>query len=129
MSMIYYANHQDSARGYAREFMLSKEEAYLKKVYDGTADASRLNMEYKVVTGNQYLVTYYRNGGGGRYYTGQNAYDVLSCGAENFNILCQARVRIDTTPVTDWIDVIVGSVNVRTFDNSPHTNYHGNNNS
>ena len=109
--------------------MLSKEEAYLKKVYDGTADASRLNMEYKVVTGNQYLITYYRNGGGGRYYTGQKAYDVLSCGAENFNILCQARVRIDTTPVTDWIDVIVGSVNVRTFDNSPHTNYHGNNNS
>ena len=51
------ANGQSSAIGYAREFMLTPEEAYLKKVYDGTADASRLKVEV-ISSGNVPFYTF-----------------------------------------------------------------------
>ena len=104
------SNNQDSARGYAREFMLSKEEAYLKKVYDGTADASRLKVE---VT-SEGRVPFYEYSYNSRYRQDQLTphYSFYGAGAyersywrgatSGTSIVYKTRITLDNVPITDW---------------------------
>ena len=99
--------------------MLSKEEAYLKKVYDGTADASRLKIN---VTSEGSVPSMYTDGSS-RYNTVYTTYR----GWGN-KIVYKMHISIDNTPITDWVDTMV-----ITFQKTPSRgnagSHHSNNNS
>ena len=90
--------------------MLSKEEAYLKKVYDGTADASRLKVEvtstgripyYQYYTAakhyNASLVAHYSFYGAGAY-----KHSYWRGATSGTSIVYKTRVTLDNVPITDW---------------------------
>ena len=69
--------------------MLAPEEAYLKKVYDGTELPTRLNIEY-VITEDS-----------GEYTNKEGR----TTDTTKIRLSVDGRVRLDSTPVTSWAHV------------------------
>ena len=106
------ANGQSSAIGYAREFMITPEEAYLKKVYDGTAKPDRLNIEYVIAEKGNIVASYTQ---GARLHDGTTTKIVTK-------LSVNGRVRLDSIPITPWVNILV-------FEYMAPSNNNNNNNS
>ena len=74
--------------------MLTAEEAYLKKVYDGTAKPDRLNIEY-IITGQ----------GSNVNEKDKESYRVTTTTLTNLSV--SGRARLDSIPITPWSEILV----------------------
>ena len=112
--------------------MLTAEEAYLKKVYDGTADASRLKVEvtssgkvpfYEYYTSrrhsNNRLTAHYSFYGAGPY---ERSYWYGA--TSGTSIVYKTRITLDNVPITDWETTMSISFN----DVGREYHHHHNNN-
>lgn len=102
--------------------VLTPEEFYLKKVYDGTADASRLKIEVS----SSGSVPYVYVGGGGRNQNGYAAYKGYGT-----QLTYNMRITIDNVAITDWAPMT--TINFKAVplngEGKSSGDYHSNNNS